>query len=903
MSLTGNFVNIPFESVGPTIMSGRVTDIEINPNNPIEMFVAYASGGVWYSCNNGQSFKPVFDNQHSITVGDIAVNWNEFTLWVGTGENNSSRSSYAGTGIYYTSDTGKTWIHCGLAETQHIGRVLLHPSQKNIIYVAAMGHLNSANTERGVFKSVDFGKTWKKVLYINDKTGAIDLCFDPQNPEILIAATWERIRSTFHFNGSGDGSGIFISKNGGENWEKIYSGKNIGRIGLSVFNESGKTGLYAIIDDQNPIAIKKTDSTVLSIDDIRKYSLKNVNEFLKIDDNKLEDFLRNNNFPEKYNSKTVKHLIKSGKNKVIDLVNYLGDANHNLFNSKFKGAVIIKTDNIEKVDWITVNDSIDDFYYTYGYYFGQIRVSPVNSKEIYILGVVLAKSDDGGNKFYKLNDENVHADYHALWINPNNENHIICGNDGGLNISYDKGKNWVKCNTPAVGQFYAIAIDEEEPYNIYGGMQDNGVWKGSRYYNQGTSWHQYGKYSWQFILGGDGMQISVDTKQKLVFTGYQFGNYFRINNTDKTRKYITPRHELGELPYRFNWQTPILQSKHAKNTMYFGGNFLFRTFDNGDTWKKISPDLTSGKKEGNVPFGTITTIDESTMKFGLIYTGSDDGNIYVTKDAGNSWQNISIKQFNQFWVTRVQASKFVESRVYATLSAFRNDIFTPFVMISDDYGSTWKNISSNLPMEPVNVIREDYKNKSILYIGTDNGIYFTLNQGKSWEKMSSLPRVAVHDIVINSETNELVIGTHGRSVYVISLNEINSLDSLIFENNLFLYNLPEYQYSENWGKKSGFWEPEIESKVQIPFFSAINQDIEIAITDSAGVLVKFEKINANKGVNYFNFNFSANKNVTISRFLRKADNEKYYLKPGKYKLNVNSKTKTAEGNLIISNTK
>lgn len=900
ISNSGNFTKIPSESVGPTVMSGRVTDIEINPENPLEMFVAFASGGVWYSNNNGQSFKPVFDNQHSITIGDIAVNWNDFTLWVGTGESNSSRSSYAGTGLYYTSDTGKTWIHCGLEETQHIGRVLLHPTQKNIVYVAAMGHLNSANAERGVFKSVDFGKSWEKVLFVNDKTGAIDLCFDPQNPEILIASTWERIRSTYHFTGTGDGSGIYLTKNGGKNWEKIYSAKNVGRIGLGVFNESGKTGLYALIDDQNPLPPQKPDTSVLSVEDLRKYSENDVKEFLRISDKKLEEFLRSNNFPEKYDSKTVKELIKSGKNKIIDLVNYLGDANSNLFNSKFKGAVIIKTENIEKIKWETVNDSIGDFYYTYGYYFGQIRVSPVNSNEIYILGVVLAKSDNGGKTFYKLNDDNVHGDYHSLWINKNNTSHIICGNDGGLNISYDKGKNWVKCNTPAVGQFYAIAIDEEEPYNIYGGLQDNGVWKGSRNYISGTSWHQSGNYSWQFISGGDGMQVALDTKQKLVFTGYQFGNYFRINNADNSRKYITPKHELGEMPYRFNWQTPILLSKHVKNTLYMCGNFLFRSFDNGDSWKKISPDLTYGKKDGNVPYGTITCIDESILKFGLIYTGSDDGNIYITKDAGNSWQNISIKQYNQYWVTRVQASKFLESRVYATISAFRNDIFNPIVILSDDYGKTWKNISGNLPMEPVNVIREDFINKAILYVGTDNGIYFTINEGKKWEKLSSIPRVAVHDITINSKTNELIIGTHGRSVYIISLNEINSLDSSKFEENLFLYNIPEYKFSDNWGTKPGFWEPEIELKAEIPFYSIKEQEAEVVITDSSGVIVRLDKIIADKGINYFEYNFAANENLMFSKFLKKADNGKYYLKPGTYKLNVNSKNKKTESNMIIS---
>ncbi|MCC6721138.1 MAG: glycosyl hydrolase [Bacteroidia bacterium] len=895
----GNFNKVPYENIGPTIMSGRVTDIEVNPAKPEEMFVAYASGGVWYSNNNGQSFKPIFDNQHSITIGDIAVNWNNFTLWVGTGESNSSRSSYAGTGVYYTNDTGNTWKYCGLPESHHIGKVLLHPTKDNIIYVAVLGHLNSANEERGVYKTVDFGKTWEKVLYLNDKTGAIDLCFDPQNPETVIAAMWERIRYPYQFIGAGSNSGIYITKNGGISWEKIFSGNNIGRIGLGVYNESGKTGLYALIDDQNPNKKIISDTSELNIEDIINLSKKPIESFLKLSDNKLEDYLRDNNFPEKYTAKTVKELIKKGKNKIIDIANYIGDANNNLFNSKLKGALIIKTESLEKVNWEVMNDSIDNFYYTYGYYFGQIRVSPVNKNEIYILGVVLAKSDNGGKSLYKLNDENVHADYHSLWINPDKPTHFVCGNDGGVNISYDKGRNWIKCNSPSVGQFYSVSLDEEEPYNIYGGMQDNGVWKGSRNYIKGKSWHQYGKYPWQPILGGDGMQTAIDTKQKLIFTGYQFGNYFRINNIDNSRKYITPRHELGELPYRFNWQTPIILSKHVKNTLYLGGNYLFRSFDNGDNWQIISPDLTSGKKEGNIPFGTLTCIDESKLKFGLIYTGSDDGNINITQDGGNSWQNISVPEYSKFWVTRVQASIHKISRVYATFSGLRNDVFVPMIAVSDDFGKYWRKINGNLPMEPINVIREDFKNKNILYIGTDNGLYLTFDGGKNWEHLSSLPRVAVHDLVINNKTNELIVGTHGRSIIVISLNEINNLDTLINQNELFLYQIPENFYSQNWGSKPDFWEPVVEKEIKIAFFSTKEQPIDIVITDSAGVIILLEKIIADKGVNYYQYKFTANENLMISKFLKKGKNDKYYLTPGLFTFRIQTKNKIVEKKLEL----
>ncbi|MFM9943832.1 MAG: VPS10 domain-containing protein [Bacteroidia bacterium] len=886
LNAESRFSTINTESIGPTVMSGRVTDIEVNPNNPIEMVVAYASGGVWYTNNNGQSFRPIFDNQHSITIGDIAVDWKKFTIWVGTGESNSSRSSYAGTGVYKTGDTGHTWKHLGLEETHHIGKVLLHPTNNLIAYVAAMGHLYSLNDERGVYKTTDGGATWQKVLFIDNKTGCIDLCFDPLNNETLIAATWERQRSPWNFSGAGAGSGIYMSKNAGGYWTKVYSANKTGRIGLATFSKNGSSGLYAIVDDQNSLPPEAKDTSILTIEDLIKMETQSIDIFLAIPDSKLKIFLNQNGFPEKLDSKAIKKLIKTKKNTVKDIINYTGNANRNLFNVHYKGSVIIKTNSLSDVKWETVNDSIKDLYYTYGYYFGQIRVNPSNPDDIYILGVVLARSLDGGKIFKKLSDDNVHADHHVIWINPSNSSHIINGNDGGMNISYDNGQNWVKCNSPAVGQFYAIAVDEAEPYNVYGGLQDNGVWKGPRYYSSGTGWHQSGKYPYQFIMGGDGMQVAVDTKQNLVYTGYQFGNYYRLDIEKDKSTYITPKHELGEFPYRFNWQSPILLSRHAQNTLYFGGNYLFRSFDKGQTWKKISPDLTSGGKEGNVPYGTLTTIDESSLKFGLIYTGSDDGNVYVTKDGGNNWNNISLPVHRGYWVSRVQASGQSESRVYAVLNGYRQDIFTAFVFVSEDYGKTWKPIHSNLPSEPVNVIREDLVNPEILYVGTDNGLYISYSKGKSWEKLGDLPRVAVHDLAIQPKANELLVGTHGRSLYVIGLSEINSLDSGKLSQSLFVYYIPKQKASKSWGNSYYYWSPPFQSNISISYYSAKVQEIELTISDSLGVVIYYEKLKASKGVNYFKYNYTSSQNQNLSKFLRKGKDGKYHVLKGSYKLKL-----------------
>jgi len=903
---TNRFSQVPFRSIGPSIMSGRVTDIEVNPANTLEMVVAYASGGVWFTQNNGQSFRPIFDNEASITIGDIAVDWKSFTFFVGTGENNSSRSSYAGTGIYKSSDTGKTWIHLGLEATHHIGKILVHPDNPKLVYVAAMGHLYTSNEERGVYKSIDAGLSWQKVLFIDENTGVIDLCFDPQNSETIIAAAWERKRTMYSFIGSGPGSAIYISYSGGLKWTKIFNKPNTGRIGLATFVKNSVTGVYAIYDDQNLLPEAQKDTLVLTVEDLKKMVNQPKDAILGVSDLKLEAFLRGNGFPKELNAKNVKKYIKAGKHTVNDLISYTGDANSNLFSVNFKGTLIIKTESLKAINWLMVNDSIKDLYYTYGYYFGQIRVAPKNPDELYILGVVLARSTNGGKIFSKLNDDNVHGDHHALWINPNNPSHIVNGNDGGLNISYDFGKNWLKCNSPAVGQFYAVAVDEASPYKVYGGLQDNGVWTGPSNYTADNSWHQEGKYPYEFIMGGDGMQVAVDTKNKLVYTGFQFGNEYRLDRKNNTSVYITPRHSLGELPFRFNWQSPVYLSKHAKGILYFGGNFLFQSKKKGSEWKRSSSDLTGGGLSGNVPYGTLTCIDESALREGLLYTGSDDGFVYVSKDGGKNWKNTSLvntfPEFKGFWVSRVQASKYSESRVYLSLNGYRNDYFKSLVFVSENYGETWKNISNNLPFEPVNVIREDLINSSILYVGTDNGLYVTHNRGNRWDKLAGLPRVAVHDLAIQEKANEMLVGTHGRSLYIIPLKEINQLDSSILNSNLAFFEISTQKASNQWGNSNYYWTPANEGKVSFSFYLKDSSEVELSILDAGGLTVYSRKFLAIGGLNYFDYNFSANQNSTLSKQLRRGQNLTYYLIAGKY--NVQLKTsdlKVSQTLELISN--
>jgi photosystem II stability/assembly factor-like uncharacterized protein len=384
------------------------------------------------------------------------------------------------------------------------------------------------------------------------------------------------------------------------------------------------------------------------------------------------------------------------------------DANAALFETEVIGAEVYKSIDGGKTWKKTHSDYIDDFYYSYGYYFGRIAVDLSNSDKLYVSGVPIIKSDDGGKTFVSINRENVHADHHIVWVNPKKAGHLINGNDGGLNISYDDGANWIKCNPHGVSQFYHVNVDYQKPYNIYGGMQDNGVWVGPNNYEYSVEWHQEGRYPYESILGGDGMQTQIDNRNpSIVFTGFQFGNYYRIDRSNESRKYIAPKAKKEEKPLRFNWQTPILLSSHNQDILYLGSHYLHRSFNQGDTWSVISPDLTQGGKDGNVPYGTISTLSESPFQFGLLYTGSDDGLVHVSKDAGASWQKISDSFPKDLWVSRVVASRHQKERVFVTLNGYRSDDFTPYIYVSEDYGQTWKSIAANIPTAAVNVIIED----------------------------------------------------------------------------------------------------------------------------------------------------------------------------------------------------
>ena len=883
--------NIQFRNIGPTVMSGRVVDFAVNPDDPSHFYVAYASGGLWETKNNGNSFNPIFDNQMVMTIGDIEVDWEKDIIYVGTGEKNSSRSSYSGNGIYKSSNGGKNWEYLGLDDSHHIGRIVLHPDNSDIIWVASLGHLYSENSDRGIYKSIDAGKTWNKTLFVNNRTGAIDIVIDPSNPDILYSAMWEKDRKAWDFDGSGIGSGIYKSVDGGSSWLEVSGGtsgfpdtRGTGRIGLDI-SISNPNIIYAILDNQD----RKPKDEDVSNEGLTKDSFREISEedFLKISDKELGAFLKQNRFPRDYDAIKVKELVRNGMISPYALVEYLEDSNSMLFDTPVIGAEVYSSKD-SGVTWKKVNeDELNILYFSYGYYFGEIRVDPQDPAKLYVLGVPLLKSIDFGKTWESIGFDNMHGDHQALWVNPNKSGHLIAGNDGGLNISYDDGKNWMKHNSTSVGQFYDINIDMNDPYNVYGGFQDNGVWMGPSNYESSLRWHSSGQYPWKSIFGGDGMQTEIDFRDnETVYTGSQFGNYARINTRTGERKRITPSHKLGERPYRWNWETPIYLSRHNQDILYMGSNKFHRSLNQGNDFETLSADLTNGGIKGNVSYGTLTTIIESELKYGLIYVGSDDGLIHVSKDGGFTWKNISSSLPKKMWVSGIYPSKFKESRVYLSLNGYRWDNFESMVYVSEDYGFNWSKIGHNIPDEPVNVIIEDLKNEKLIYVGTDHGLYASLDYGNLFFAFSGgLPNAPVHDLVIHPRENDLIVGTHGRSIYVANIEVLQKLNQSILDSELYIYDLDKVKFSSRWGSKNWYGNT-IEPDIEVIVFSKNKSQVDFLVKNDSRIIFN-KTYNLDKGFNF------------IKNNLYDKDNKKY-IEKGKYIIQVKNNISSNENKLIIN---
>lgn len=916
---------LKFRNVGPTVMSGRVTDLDVNPADPTEFYVAYASGGLWHTRTNGLSFRPLFEHEAAMTLGDIAMDWPHGRLWLGTGESNASRSSYAGVGLYLSTDGGQTWQHRGLAESHHIGRVVLHPADTATLWVAAVGHLYSPNAERGIFKTTTGGRSWKKVLGADEHTGGIDLAADPTNPNRLLAALWQRSRRAWDFTESGPHSGIYESLDGGETWKLLTGGgsgfpkdENTGRIGLSVFQGNPRI-VYAIVDNQTR---RKEDrepgETELSVEEFRKLTPE---QFQALDDALLADFLDRRDFPEQYSAKQLKQDVRAGKFKLQDLIDYTFNANEALGSSAVVGAEVYRSDDGGH-SWKKQNEkNLREFYSTYGYYFGQIWVAPSDEQTVIVAGVPLLRSTDGGKTFTEMDRPNVHADHHALWINPRNKDHIINGNDGGLNITYDSGESWFKANMLPVAQCYSVSVDMARPYNVYVGLQDNGCWYGPSTFK---AQHNYGvnegNQPWKLLVGGDGMMTQIDPRDnRTVYAGFQFGNYFRINTLTNERKFLKVSREIGESRLRWNWESPILLSRHNADIVYFGSNKFHRSLDRGDSWQTLSGDLTGGPRTGDVPFGTLTVIEESPKRFGLLYTGSDDGLLHRSKDGGYTWtplhNTLPGTLPGGLWVSQITASSHQQKRVYVTLNGYRNDHFVPYLFVSENEGDTWQRLGTDLPAEPINVVREDPVNPGLLYVGTDNGLYVSLNGGQHFQGFGpALPAVAVHDLVVHPRDRELVVGTHGRSVYIADVQYLQQLSDTLLAKTLHAFPVKEITASPAWGRVRPQARGQEFASIELPYFVREKGLVSIEIRDAKGLKLQTITDTAVAGLNAARYDLTLQpaaaeayeKALNASRKkdekaigLKKAENGAYYLQPGNYELVMQKNGQTARTLLVI----
>jgi len=858
---------IRFRNVGPEVQGGRVVEIAAPANHPDSLLVGFASGGLWRTDDRGGAWTPLFDGGPTLTIGSFALaDADGMTIYAGSGESNSSRTSYAGSGMFKTTDGGNTWQAIGLADTHHIGKVLVDPRDRETVYVAAVGHLYTENPERGVFVTRDGGKTWSKTLFVDDRTGAIDLAQDPKNPDVLYAATWERARTAANFLESGPGSGIWKSADAGESWRRLSgglpTGAKVGRIGLAIAASRPQT-VYAVLDNQarrpeSEVFDEETPPGELTPRRLKKMTPEG---FAKLEDAVLARFLRRNDFPKALKPARLKKDVKAGRLSIADLVAYMRDANRELFENEVVATEVYRSDDGGATWTRTHEGRIDKVFHSYGYYFGRIAVDPTNPERVYVQGVPMLTSTDGGKTWKGIGGRGVHGDYHAIFIDPKAPQRLAIGNDGGINVSYDYGETWTKLNNLPVGQFTIIAVDSADPYNIVGGLQDNGVMRGPSTYRYGKTDPQV----WKSIYGGDGSCVVIDPRDPdVVYAALQFGIAARLNVKTGERTRIRPRPELSakkkEKPLRYNWITPFLLSPHSRDILYYGANRLYRSFDRGDTWTAISEDLTSNPEQGDVPFGTITTISESPKKFGVIYAGTDEGRVWGTRDGGVSWMDLSRGLAKDRWVTRVLASAFDEGTVYATQSGYRNDEFTPYVFRSTDSGKTWQSLAAGLPAEPVNVVREDPKARHLLYLGTDTGVFVSLNRGATWTAMTGgLPRVAVQDLVVEPRWGDLVVGTHGRSLFVAEAAPLRKLKEGVPSDALRAFPVKPIKESLRRGYGENPWTPffRVEPTVRIAYWTKSGAPVKLAIQDENGMLWKELDGTSRRGMNVIEYDLSA----------------------------------------------
>ena len=796
-----------YRNIGPFRMGARVSDVAV-PARPLRdhlytFYVAFWTGGLWKTTNNGTTFVPIFDNQGKFAIGDVTLAPSRPDIvWVGTGDAFTSRSSYAGDGVYKSTDGGKTWTNMGLRDSHHIARIVVHPTNPDVVYVAAMGHLYSDNSERGVFKTTNGGRSWRKVLFINDRVGVIDLVMDPRHADVLYAATYEKQRLPWQMVNGGPGSGIHKTTDGGRTWTRLTNGLpqgRIGRIGLDIHLVNPDV-LYAVIENENP---------------------------------------RTTPLPA---PRGAPPNAAPPQRTTI-------------------GGEVYRTANAGR-HWTKMSADDYDVSPKGAYYFSQIRVDPSNDKNIFVTQDALRHSIDGGRTWDGPRVfPRMFGDVRTLWIDPANPRRMIQGSDGGIAVSYDGGVTSDAYSNIPVGEVYTVAVDMEDPYNVYVGLQDHEHWKGP----SNTPMGRVTIDDWRAVGAGDGIAVAVDqTDSRWLYTTREYGAHRRVDQTSGTDTYILPRRAPDLPPYRWLWEPPLVISPHDPRVLYAGSQILLRSEDRGDHWTEISPDLSTnpsdrimreseGSVPGGIPWFAISSISESPVRRDVIWAGTSDGKVHVTRDGGRSWSDrtpalTAAGGREDAYVSRVFASRYAEGRAYVAKSGYKRDDFTPYLFRTEDYGATWTSIASGLPKEPVNVVYEDDRNPDLLFVGNDAGLYVSLDRGQRWVRMNNnMPSVPVRAIVVHPRARDLVVGTYARDVWITNVAALEELADSVLARDAYLFTVPPtvqrvtWQFGANdylFGQRH-LATPNEPSGMAIRYYlrSYAADSVTIVIADSAGAEV------------------------------------------------------------------
>lgn len=781
-----SFDTIQPRMLGPTTMGGRIMDLAVYDKEPRIFYVATASGGLWKTENGGTTVSTVFDREKTVALGAVAVSQTDPNIvWVGTGEAGSRNSTSWGDGVYKSTDGGKTWTNMGLRDSRHISRIWINPKNPDHVFVGALGQLWGKNEERGLYESKDGGRSWNRLLYVDDATGVVDLAVNPKNNNEMLVAMYERMRWPYRFASGGKGSGLYRTTNGGKTFTKVTKGMpegDTGRIGLSYFHSNPKI-VIATIENRAGGTFRSTDGG---------QSWTNVN--------------RLNPRP---------------------------------------------------------------------FYFSMPRQDPLDENRIYLGAVSIHVSTDQGKTFRTMNNR-IHPDYHAFWINPTDSNHMIVGNDGGVAQTRDRGLTWQSINALPIGQYYGVAFDMRKPYYVYGGLQDNGSWG----FPTQTSRGGVAFYDAYGIGGGDGFHVQVDPDDwRYVYSESQGGAVSRLNQQTGEQRSIRPRPPQGER-YRFNWSSPIVISPHNNKTVFFGGNRLFKSVDRGNNWQVISPDLTTNDSSKLTPGAgvtpedtgaerhcTIITISESPITPGIIWVGTDDGLVQLTTDGGNSWSNLTsnIPELpKNTWCSRVTASSFAQGRCYATFDGHRNNDYNAYCYVTEDFGKTWTRLAKDLPQdESCYVIKEGTQNPDLLVLGTELSLYFSLDRGQTWSRFRSngFPTVSVHDVAIHPRELDLVVGTHGRSIWILPIAGLEQLTKENMEKEVFLCR-PTNAYflgfvtGRSWDGDGIYVSPNSQPNATINYYlkSEVKGDVTVVIQEPDGTQVTSIAGSKNAGLNSVRWN-------------------------------------------------